>query len=86
MALIVHVVEGEIRLIGERNDTTSAHLARLFPSGDVYVRFYEPQGMQWRILQRGTRTGEMKSYYDALLPLNVEQLPEIVQVVHACTN
>jgi hypothetical protein len=86
MALIVHVVEGEIRLLKEHWATTSSVLASEFPFGDLYVRFLEPQGLQWRVLQRGTRQSDVMSYFDALLPINVEQLPEIVQVVHACTN
>ena len=86
MALIVHVVEGEICLIKEHWETTSSVLAGRFPFGDLYVRFREPQGLQWRILQRGTRKDERVSYFDALLPINVDQLPEIIQVVHTCTN
>ena len=86
MALIVHVVEGEIRLIVEDTNTTSIDLACKFPFGDVYTRYMEPQGLQWRILQRGTRESDLRSYFDMLLPISIEQLPEIVQVVHACTN
>jgi hypothetical protein len=61
-------------------------LAGKYPFGDLYARYLEPQGLQWRILQRGTRDGDSKTYMDALLPIKVEQLPEIVQVVHTCTN
>lgn len=81
MDLIVHVVEDEIRLIVEIHNATSAELACKFPFGDLYARYLERQGVQWRLLQRGRG-----SYYDALLPINVDQLPEIVQVVHACTS
>jgi hypothetical protein len=86
MALIVHVVDGEIRLIIEDIDTTSSVLTRKFPTGDLYVRFQEPQGMQWRVLQHEAQVSDVFSYYAALLPISIEQLPEIVQVVHTCTN
>jgi hypothetical protein len=86
MALIVHVINGEICLIVEIANSTSTELACKFPFGDLYARYLEPQGLQWRILQRGTRASDERSYYDALLPISIDQLPEIVQVVHACTN
>lgn len=86
MALLVHVVDGNICLIREDYQTTSVVLACKFPFGDLYVRFLEPQGLQWRILQRGGRDDGVISYFDALLPIRVDQLPEVVQVVHTCTN
>lgn len=85
MALIVHVVDNEIKLILEEKDTTATTLASRFPFGDVYVRFNEPQGLQWRELQRGTRIDDKRSFYDMIFPINVDQLPEVVQIVHACT-
>lgn len=85
MALIVNVINSNIRMLMESPDTTSSNLASKFPIGEVYVRFQEPRGLQWRILQRGTRIDDVRSYYDAIIPIKVEDLPEVVQVVHACT-
>lgn len=90
MALIVHVINGNIRMLIEVPNTESSVLAGKFPIGDVYVRMLEPRGamyvQQWRVLVRGTRAGDKHSFYDAILPITVEQLPECVQVVHMCTE
>lgn len=89
MALIVHVVEGEIEQAFETDCLTSATLSMKFPTGDVFLRMSEPTGatwaLQWRVLQRSSQVGQI-TYYAMLLPVSVEQLPEVVQVVHACTT
>lgn len=86
MVLIVNVINGNIRMLLESNDTTSSNLASKFPIGEVYARFQEPQGLQWRVLQRGSRQGERVTFFDQILPVKVEQLPECVRVVHLCTE
>jgi hypothetical protein len=87
MSLLVHMLDGEIMRMSEAfGNATAGMLGSKFPFGDVYVRYKEPQGLQWRVLQRSTRQSDVMTYFDALLPIKVEQLPEIVQVVHACTN
>lgn len=86
MALIVHLVNGEIKAVIDHGYITSAEVARKFPFGDVYLRCEEPQGLQWRVLQRGHRQDDKVSYFDMILPISVDQLPEKVQVVHMCTN
>lgn len=86
MALVINVINGNIRMLVQMGNTLSSHLANKFPIGDVYVRMLEPQGIQWRVLQRGTRMDDKRTFFDALLPINVDQLPDVVQVVHACTS
>lgn len=85
MALLVHVVKDEIVAVIDHPSITSAELASKFPFGEVYLRCKEPQGLQWRVLQRGSRKDDKISYFDAILPISVDQLPEKVQVVHMCT-
>jgi hypothetical protein len=86
MALTVNVINDNIRMILEAEDSTAMHLGSRFPMGEVYVRFVEPQGVQWRMLQRGTRDNSRISYFNQLLPISVDSLPECVQVVHLCTE
>lgn len=86
MDLIVNVIDGEIKLVSQDAVGNAMNIGSKYPFGDVYVRFVESQGVQWRILQRGTRDNDKFSYFNMLLPIKVDQLPEIVQVVHTCTN
>lgn len=63
---------------------TSETIERHFSVGEVYSLNKEPQGMQWRVLQRSTKTGAttgLVGTYAALLPCKPEQVPEIVRMV-----
>jgi hypothetical protein len=86
MALIVNVINGNVRMLLESPHMTSMDIAAKFPIGEVYARFLEPQGLQWRVLQRGSRIDDVRSFYDAIIPMAVEDLPECVQLVHLCTE
>ncbi|AXC36490.1 hypothetical protein HOT57_gp46 [Pseudomonas phage phCDa] len=62
---------------------TPTELDRHFSLGEVYTLAKEPQGMQWRVLQRATKTGASSGLigtWAALLPINAEQVPEIVRM------
>lgn len=86
MDLIVNVIDGEIRMVSQDPGGTAMIIGSRYPFGDVYVRFTESQGIQWRVLQRGTRDNDKFSCFNQLLPIRVDQLPECVQVVHMCTE
>lgn len=86
MTLIVNVVNGEVMHVVDTGWCTAAKIAGMFPFGEVYIQVEENQAIQWRVLQRPTRDSDKHSYFAQLLPIKVEQLPEIVQVVHTCTN
>lgn len=83
LQLTIGLYEGEI------TDVTTMWLTpdeveRHFSLGEVYAYAKEPQGMQWRVLQRGAR----KKYpgyanpgtYPALLPCEPKDVPEIVRL------
>lgn len=86
MTLIVNVVNDVVGAIREQVGYAPSVLNCMFPFGDVYLRALEFKGQQWRVLQRGSREGDMHNYVDTCLPIEVHQLPECVQVVHLCTE
>jgi hypothetical protein len=92
MALIVNIIDGEIKTLFENTYLTSVKLADKFPFGEVYVRMAEPANdgtcwvLQWRVLCRGSRIDDKRWFYDALMPIAVKDLPECVQLVHLCTE
>ena len=86
MTLIVNVVNDAAAAIRETVGYNPSVLNYSFPHGEVYIRALEMRGHQWRVLQRGSRKGDHRSYTHACLPIEVHQLPECVQVVHLCTN
>lgn len=80
MQLTIGVLDGEI------TDTastwlTSDEVARHFPIGEVYTYGKEPQGMQWRVLQRGRNIEWVTKTFPSLLPCKAEDVPAIVRMV-----
>lgn len=86
MTFLVHVINGEIVKIDEDSQGNSEVVARDYPTGDVYIRQEEYGFLQWRVLVRGKRISEYVSHYPTVMPIEVHQLPECVQVVHLCTE
>lgn len=86
MALVVNVIDGEPRQVVEVFYKNNEVVANRFPFGDVYVRNKEAQGVQWRLLVRGSRADDITNYFSTLMPVNVENLPPCVKLVHACTE
>lgn len=79
---IVGVLNGEV--IGTVNDLymSANQCEDHFPLGEVYMYAKEPQGMQWRVLQRrGGGTKQQVRRFSMLLPSQPEQVPEIVRMV-----
>ena len=77
---IIGVVNGEIT--DTVNDTymTANQCEDHFPLGEVYMYAKEPQGMQWRVLQRrGGWDGDHRKF-SMLLPSTPSQVPEIVRM------
>lgn len=73
-------------LNGEITDVTtewmaSAEVERHFSIGEVYAYTQEPQGMQWRMLQRSATYADRSGTWASMLPCKPEQVPEIVRMV-----
>jgi len=60
---------------------TSETLERHFSVGEVYSLNKEPQGMQWRVLQRGRRIEGVSKTFPSLLPCKAEDVPANVRMV-----
>lgn len=59
---------------------TSEEVASHFSLGEVYTYAKEPQGFQWRVLQRGRTIEGLSKTYPSLLPCDAEYVPEIVRM------
>ena len=60
---------------------TDDDIERHFPIGEVYLYSEEPQGMQWRTLQRSAPAGMYNMRYFAVLhPIKETNVPEIVRM------
>lgn len=86
MALAVNVLKDNVIAVVEFPYMHAEGLTQSFPEGDVYVRFSYSWGKQWRVLQRASRPDAGNGYLAVILPIEVHQLPECVQVVHLCTE
>lgn len=80
--LIVGVLDGEITDTVTAMFMTANQCEDHFPLGEAYMYAKEPQGMQWRVLQRrgGGTQGKVRNF-SMLLPLQPEQVPEIVRML-----
>lgn len=78
---IVGVLDGEITDLVSKIYMTANQCEDHFPLGEVYMYAKEPQGMQWRVLQRRSpKKGDYTSFA-MLLPSTPEQVPEIVRMI-----
>ena len=79
---VVGVLNGEIIETVSDIGMTANQCEDHFPLGEVYMYVKEPQGMQWRVLQRrggGSQLAVRK--FSMLLPATPEQVPEIVRMI-----
>ena len=86
MSLLVHVIEDSVVEVATGSFGISDELAELYPTGQLYLRNTEYGKPQWRVLVRGKKVSEYVSHYPTVMPIEVHQLPECVQVVHLCAE
>lgn len=79
LQLSIGLYEGEITDV-TTTWMTSDEVARHFSLGEVYTYGKEPQGFQWRVLQRGRKIEGLSKTYPSLLPCASEDVPEIVRM------
>lgn len=79
--LIIGLLNGEITDVIENIYLTAQQIEDHFPIGEAFMLAKEPHGPQWRVLQRSKdlETPKMR-YFTQLLPIKVEQLPEIIRM------
>lgn len=74
-------LDGELTDSFANSSMTAEDMERHFPVGEVYFYAAEPQGMQWRVLQRSEPSNMYNMRYFAVLhPIKDEDVPEIVRM------
>ena len=89
MAIVVNVINGEVSDIAEETYPHVTRVHNMYPEGEVFVGLFRNiPPMTWRVLQRPSPGTSVKAggFFGAMLPIEVHQLPECVQVVHLCTE
>lgn len=84
MATQFNVVHGDLGLVKEVTNSGADVADVTMPFGEIYMHWYIHPAWEWRVLQRGRRVDGYRGYYAQWLPINYDQLPEIVRVAHMC--
>jgi len=86
VCLLIGFLDGEVTDV-VTSFMNSEEAEKHFSLGNVYSYSEEPQGMQWRVLQRSTRVRRQHTSegfvgtWAVLLPINPEDVPELVRII-----